>query len=299
MHLMRAATLTVSDISRSRTLYCDWLDYSCVEEGVISPELAQSWDAPKTAGHPYCVLQPTSGAAVYIRLIEQPTVTSYVPLRSYGWAAIEICNQDTLTVNARMERSPFEIIGPPKELDGMPAIFPMQVKGPDGEIVYLTEIRDNLPAYDLPRAESLIDKLFILVMACSDMEASGTWLETHLLIEKGRSMEIIYSMINKAFALPADTKHALATLKHGRDVFLEIDEYPKEAVVRPQHGGMLPPCAAIGSFIHPDFDGLERVNEGLWITPPQRREGALYKGGRVGTLKDPDGTLIEMIEGTA
>jgi len=296
MRLMRAATLTVSDLERSKTLYCDWLDYSCVENGIVSHELAMSWGASKTAGQRFVVLQPASGAEVFIRLIEQSAVPDYKALRTYGWAAIEICNQDTLKVNNRMERSPFEIIGPPKELDGMPAIFPMQVKGPDQEIVYLTEIRDDLEAYDLPRAESLIDKLFILVMACSDMEASGQWLEKHLLIEKGRSMEIIYSMINKAFDLPADTKHALATLKHERDVFLEIDEYPEGVTPRTTHNGMLPPCAAIGSFIHPDFDKLIDINKGHWITPPIKRQGHVYKGKRAGTLRTPDGTLIEMIE---
>lgn len=296
MRLMRAATLTVSDLEHSKSLYCDWLDYDCVENGVVSQDLAASWGTPKTAGQSYAVLQPSSEADVFIRLIEQASISDYEPLRTYGWAAIEICNQNTLKVNSRMERSPFEIIGPPKELDGMPAIFPMQVKGPDQEIVYLTEIRDDLEAYDLPRAESLIDKLFILVMACSDMEATGAWLEEHLLIEKGRSMEIIYSMINKAFDLPGDTKHAIATLKHERDVFLEIDEYPKGATSRTSHDGMLPPCAAIGSFIHPEFDKLMDINKALWITPPVKRQGALYGGKRTGTLRDLDGTLIELIE---
>jgi len=296
MRLMRAATLTVSDIERSKALYCNWLDYNCVEDGIISHDIAKSWGTPRTAGQAFAVLQPASKAEVYIRLIEQPEMPGYKALRTYGWAAIEICNQDTLGVNERMQRSPFEIIGPPRELDGMPAIFPMQVKGPDEEIVYLTEIRDDLADYDLPRAGSLIDKLFILIIACSDMEASGKWLEKHLLIEKGRSMEIIYSMINKAFDLPSDTKHGLATLKHERDVFLEIDDYPEGTTARRAHKDMLPPCAAIGSFIHPEFDKLLKVNKDNWITPPVKRDGVIYKNKRAGTLRAPDGTLIEMIE---
>lgn len=296
MHLIRAATLTVKNLAVSQTLYCDWLDYDCIETGHVDTNVAHSWDAPKVAGAPYVVLRPASKRDVFIRLIEQPERPDYLPLRSYGWAAIEICNQDTLKVNARMERSPFEIIGPPKQLDGMPAIFPMQVKGPDQEIVYLTEIRDDLPAYDLPRAQSLIDHLFILVMCCSDMEATGAWLQTHLLINKGRSMEIVYSMINNAFNLPSDTKHALATLKHERDVCLEIDQYPKGATPRPKHKGWLPPCVAIGSFIHPEFDALITVNKDHWIVPPVKRKGVIYNNKRVGVLRDPDGTLIEIIE---
>ncbi len=296
MRLMKAATLTVSHLEQSKSLYSDWLDYNCVETGRIDLNLAQSWEAPNTAGQNFCVLQPASGADVFIRMIEQPAVPNYRPLRSYGWAAIEICNQDTLAVNSRMERSPFEIIGPPKELDGMPAIFPMQVKGPDGEIVYFTEIRDDLEAYDLPRAASLIDKLFILVIACRDIKVTGKWLEEHLLINKGRDIEIVYTMINQAFDLPMDTKHPIATLKHERDVFLEIDTYPKEAENRPLHEGMLPPCVAIGSFIHPNFEALERQNKEIWITPPQKRDGVIYAGKRAATVRSPDGTLIEIIE---
>lgn len=296
MRLIRASTLTVSDVAHSAALYSKWLDYECVEEGEVDMSLAQSWDAPKTAGQRYAVLQPASGAEVFIRLIEQAAMPAYKPLRTYGWAAIEICNQDTLAVNERMERSSFDIIGPPKELDGMPAIFPMQVMGPDQEIIYLTEIRSDLEEYDLPRAESLIDKLFILVMACSDMEVTGRWLEDHMMVTKGRSIEIIYSMINNAFDLPSHTKHALATLKHERDVFLEIDTYPDAATPRDTHKDMLPPCAAIGSFIHPDFDRLAKINEGHWITPPETRNGVIYMGKKAGTLRDPDGTLIEIIE---
>lgn len=296
MKLIRASTLTVADIARSQTLYCEALNYKCAETGEISPKLAAAWAAPKTAGQKYCVLQPASGEAVFIRMIEQPAVPDYKPLRSYGWAAIEICVQDTLAVNARMETSPFEIIGPPKELDGMPAIFPMQVKGPDQEIVYFTEIRDDMAEYDLPRAKSLIDKLFILVMACRDIELTGAWLKKHLLIDKGRDIEIIYSMINGAFDLPAETKHWITTLKHKRDVFLEVDAYPDATIDRPAHSGMLPPCAAIGSFIHPDFDNLVTVNAEHWIMPPAVHNSIIYNGKRSATLKSPDGTLIELIE---
>ena len=296
MHLIRAATLTVTDLGLSKDLYQTWLKYNDVESGVISRALARSWGADNVAGLPYSVMQPRSGKDVYLRLIEHPEPDNYVPLRTHGWAAIEINNQDTLSLAESLKSSPFDIIGPPKELDGMPAIFPMQIKGPDGEIVYLTEIRSDLPEYDLPRAASPVDQLFILVMACSDMDVTGSWFETYLKLSKGRSIDIEYTMINQAFDLPAGTKHTIATLKHGRDVFLEIDQYPKGATPRKTHDGLLPPCAAIGSFVHPEFDALVGLNQGQWITEPTSRDGVIYKGKRAGTLRDPDGTLIEIIE---
>jgi len=295
VHLIRAATLTVASLDAAKA-YCDWLDYEIVERGNVDASLAASWEAPKTAGAPYCVLRPASGEPIFIRMIEQPAHKDYVPLRSYGWAALEICTQDTDAVNARMMDAPFEIIGPPKVLDGMPAIYPMQVKGADGEIVYLTQIRDDMPEYDLPRAKSLIDRLFILVLACPDIEIEGKWLEKQLKLSKGRTLEINYTMINKAFGLPEGTQHKLATLKHERDVFIEIDEYPEQTIPRPCHEGYLPPCAAIGSFIHPDFADLNAINKSHWISPPAPRDGIIYQGKRAGALRSPGGTLFEMIE---
>ena len=296
MHLIRAATLTVRDISHSTSLYQTWLGYELVEQGLISSQKAQSWSATQTTGLPFAVMQPKLGASVYLRFIEQPAPNNYLPLRTYGWAAIEICTRDTLKTFERLKDSPFEIIGPPKELDSMPAIFPMQVKGPDGEIVYLTEIRSNMPDYDLPRAKSLIDQLFILVIACSDMETSAAWMQERLELTKGRSIEIVYNMLNNAFALPSRTRHALATLRHERDVFLEVDQYPDPATPRDTFDGFLPPCVAIGSFIHPNFDHIITKNSDAIIQLPAYLPGRVYAGKRAVTLRAPDNTLIEIIE---
>ena len=74
MKLLRAATVTVSDLNRSKDLYSRYFDYSVVEEGTISDALAASWGTPKSAGQPYVVMQPSSGAEIYIRFVEQPAV---------------------------------------------------------------------------------------------------------------------------------------------------------------------------------------------------------------------------------
>ena len=293
MKLLRAATVTVSDLNRTKGLYSAYFDYAVVEEGLIDTALAESWQTPNTAGRPYVVMQPRSGAEIYLRFVEQPPVDGFKALRSYGWNAIEICVQDVMAVNARMLDSPFEIIGPPNKIPGLDAIHPMQVKGPDDEIVYLTQINDDLPEYNLPRAGSLIDKLFILVIGNSDMDRAATWMQDKCGLAFGREMEIPYTMIAKAYGTPLDELHRICTLIHDKDVFLELDQYPDEAVQRPRHDGMLVPGCALGTLYHPDFDALP----GPWLTPPVARDGEIYKGKRVGVLQDPDGTLIEMVEG--
>ncbi len=297
MKLMRAATLSVADLDRTVATYCDWLDYSVAEQGVLDKALAASWGAPGAGGRPYAVIQPSSGHNIFIRFVENRIHPEYRPLVTYGWAAIEVCVQDVLQVNERMQQSPFEIIGPPREIDGLPAIYPMQVRGPDNEIVYFTQIRDDLPAFDLPRADSPIDRLFILVMACSDMAASLAWLESACGFAIGRErMEIVYTMLANAFGTPLDELHAISTMVHGKDVFLELDQMPPQATARPHYDGELPQGAAIGTFLHPSFDMLVERNRKLWITPPGIRESVVYGGKRAGTLRALDGTLVELVE---
>ncbi|MGI9238304.1 MAG: hypothetical protein ACR2QZ_12960 [Woeseiaceae bacterium] len=293
---MRAATLSVADLDRSVALYCEWLDYSTEERGELNADLATSWGAPAAAGRNYAILRPASGHDIFIRLIENRIHPDYVALRTYGWAAIEICVQDVLKANERILKSPFEVIGPPKELDGLPAIYPMQMKGPDQEIVYLTQIRDDLPAFDLPRAESLIDRLFILVMACSDMKASLAWMSEHIQIDIGRDeMEIVYTMLANAFGLPLEDPHIISTMVHEKDVFLELDQMPPQATVRPGFEGELPQGVAVGTFWHPHFDQIDAYCKDLWIKPPTVYDSVVYGGKRAGTLRAPDGTLVEIV----
>jgi catechol 2,3-dioxygenase-like lactoylglutathione lyase family enzyme len=292
MELLRAATLTVSDLDSTVERYSTWLDYRPVETGTIASDLAASWGCPDSASQRYAIMQPASGSAVFIRLVEGAQVADYCPLRTYGWSTIELCVTDVLTVQDRMARSPFTIIGPAAKNPSLPTIFPMQVRGPDDEIVYLTQILSDLPQYDLPRAKSLIDRIFIMVLGCSDMRASGRWFEANLGLALGRDIDINYTMLTNAFGTPADQKFTICTMTHERDVFLELDQYPVQATARPQQAGTLPPGIAIASFLNPDFDSVQAD----WITPPTRRAGPLYNGARVGTVQAPDGTLVEMIE---
>lgn len=292
MKLLRSATVSVADLARAQDTYARWLDYSTVESGALPADLAASWGRPKAAGRPYAVMQPKSGAEVYIRFVENEPHPDYLALRTYGWAAIEICVTDVLAAHERIKDAPFEVIGPPREIDGLPAIYPMQVKGPDQEIVYLTQIREDLPAYDLPRAESPIDKLFILVLACSDMHASLKWFEDHIGFPTGRVMDIEYTMLADAFGTPRSELHTISTAVHDRDVFLELDQYPEAATVRPGAADDLPQGVALGTFLHPDLNAVTAN----WITPPVARDGALYAGQLTGAVMAPDGTLVELVQ---
>jgi catechol 2,3-dioxygenase-like lactoylglutathione lyase family enzyme len=295
MKLLRAATLSVADLSRARDNYARYMDYSVVEEGALDDALAASWGAPKSAGRRHAVMKPASGAEIFLRLIEQPPHPDYEPLKSYGWAAIEICVEDVLKTDARLKGGPFEVIGPPREIEGLPAIYPMQVKGPDGEIVYLTQIRSDLPAYDLPRATAPIDRLFIFVLACSDMHASIRFAVEKLGLAFGRDMQIVYTMLANAFGTPQEKLYTISTVIHERDVFFEFDQLPPWASPRPQHKGMLAPGVSLASLTVPDFDARVETLTDWLIAPPSIYPGPVYNGRRAATVRGPDGSLFELV----
>jgi len=293
MTLLKCATLVVADVAAAVARYGEWMDYRVVDEGSLAPDLAAAWAAPASAGRAFALMQPASGEEVFLRFVEGAPVPGYAPIRTWGWAATEICVSDVHAVNERMGRSPFEIIGPPKLLDGFATVTPMQVKGPDEEIVYLTQINEPGPGTGLPEPRSLVDRPFIMVLACPDLKKSMDWVREVLGLPMIDPVAIHYSMISKSFSLPEGEKVALTTAKGAGQTFLELDQYPAEATARPRHAGELPPGVAITTMLHPDFARLEPH----WASPPVVREGPLYGGRRTGVLTTPEGALLEVIEG--
>lgn len=293
MNLLRCATHMVGDLDATVARFARWLDYSLAEQGRVPADLAAAWGTPASAGARYAVMRPASGADVFLRFVAGDPVPSYRPIRSYGWAAIEICVQDVVAVNARMLQpdSPFPVIGPPTRIAGIDTIYPMQVRGPEQETLYFTEITTKAPDSGLPRADSLIDKLFILVLACRDMRETVDWFATTLKLDMTQPIAIRYSMINQAFALPESSVHEIVTAKWQGDVFLEFDQYPADAVERPGAPDALPPGVAICTLAHPDFDRLDPH----WFSPPVIRDGPLYAGRRTGVLRTPEGALLEIV----
>jgi catechol 2,3-dioxygenase-like lactoylglutathione lyase family enzyme len=295
MTLLKCATHVVADIPAAIERYETWMGYRLVDEGVVPEDLAAAWQAPASAGRAYAVLQPASGEAVFLRFVEGDPVPGYAPIRSYGWAAIELCVSDVEAVNAKMIESPFEVIGPPKALDGFATVKPMQVRGADLETVYLTEILQPGPDTGLPQPRSLVDRPFIMVLACPDLRKSAQWVEDVLGLPVIDPVAIRYSMITLSFGLDEDAKTELVTAKGAGQVFLELDQYPEGASERPRHPGALPPGVAITTMLHPDFARLAA----RWASPPTVREGPLYGGRRTGVLLTPEGALLEVIEGGA
>jgi catechol 2,3-dioxygenase-like lactoylglutathione lyase family enzyme len=284
--------VTTPDLAAALADYQGILGLSLVEQGVLDGELAASWGCPASAGHRYALLQPQSQAPCFIRLVEAPLPADFRPTTSYGWAAFELSVQDVFGWPDRLQGSGFDIVGPPKEIAGLPYFIPMQALGRGKEMIYLNEVRDNTPTSDLPKAASLTDHIFICILAAKDRAASLAWYEQCLGLDISSSYTIPYSMINNAFGLADDYQTTITMVQKGRLPIIEVDDYPAAAQDRVGPAGQLPAGNALVSLAVECLDSVQAE----FIAPPVRRDGPFYGGRHTATLRGLAGELIELIE---
>lgn len=284
---------SVPDLADGLRAYRDVLGLDLVEEGKLPRDLAESWGCPGNAGSPYAVLRPKSGDDCWFRLVEQLAHPDFRPTRSYGWAAFECTVEDVWRWPKELPVDLFTIVGMPKNIENIaPTFIPMQALGPGRELIYLNQVLEPDGDNDLPPAKSPVDRIFICVLAAPDREASVQWFVDALGLERGTNYTIPYSMINKAFDLPASTQTTLTMVQQGRLPIVEVDDYPAAAIARPRHAGMLPPGNALVTLAVRDLDSCKAD----WIAPPIRRDGALYEGRRSAATLGAAGELVELVE---
>jgi hypothetical protein len=268
------------------------LGLNIVERGELAADLAASWNCPASAGARIATLQPQSGAHCFIRLVEQPVPQDFRPVRTYGWAAYELTVQDVYGWPDRLAGSGFDIVGPPKPIEGLPYFIPMQVTGRGREMIYLNEVAENTPSSDLPKAASLTDHIFIVILATHDREANLAWLQEKIGLDVGGTYTLEYTMINKAFGLEAGTQSSITMVQKGRLPIIEVDDYPGAATARPCAAGCLPPGNALVTLA---VDSLDAVKADF-IAPPAVRGGTIYAGKRSATVVGMAGELLELVE---
>jgi catechol 2,3-dioxygenase-like lactoylglutathione lyase family enzyme len=284
--------VTTPDLDHALEDYQGRLGLKLVEHGTLAADLAESWGCPNSAGARTATLQPQSGAHCFIRLVEQPVPQDFRPTRTYGWAAYELSVQDVYGWPDRLAGSGFDIIGPPKEISGLPYFVPMQVTGRGREMIYLNEVRENTPSSDLPKAQSLTDHIFICILATHDREANLAWLKERIGLDEGGTYTLEYTMINKAFGLAGGTQSSITMIQKDRLPIIEVDDYPDAATVRPRAAGCLPPGNALVTLA---VDSLDAVKADF-IEAPAVRGGAIYGGKRSATVIGMAGELLELVE---
>lgn len=286
-------TVVTPDFDQSLADYTCVLRLQLLEQGTVPPDLAASWGCPAMAGKRVTLLGADTAAGNMLRLVEGTAVPDYVPLRSYGWASLEITVEDVWSLHeAICADGAFRVIGAPKLVEGFDNFIPMQVIGRAGEVLYLNKVLRSMSSLDLPAAHAWVDRIFIAILAARDRAATVDFHVSQLGFEEDATYEITYTVINTAFGLPDSYKTAMTMTKAGRTPASEVDQYPPATTERPKAVGELPPGVAMLTFA---VRSLERCRA-HWITPPEIRSGLLYQGRRCCTVRGPSSELIELIE---
>jgi catechol 2,3-dioxygenase-like lactoylglutathione lyase family enzyme len=284
--------VTTPDLAGSISDYQGRLGLTLVEHGALAADLAASWGCSASSGASMATLQPQSGAPCFLRLVEQDLPANFKPTTSFGWAAYEFSVQDVYGWPERLAGSGFEIVGPPKPIDGLPYFIPMQATGRGREMIYLNEVACNTPSSDLPKAQSLTDHIFICILATPDLAATKTWLMDKLNLDEGGTYTLNYTMINKAFGQEDGTQSTIMMIQKGRLPIIEVDGYPTAATLRPGDTNRLPAGNALVTLAVESLDALSLDS----IKPPAVYAGPLYRGKRAATVIGSAGERIELVE---
>ena len=282
IHSLAGVTFVTPDLDAAIGAYGAFLGYRGGAIEVVGEARARVWGVPQAAAARMVTLLPASGEKRFLRLIEGVPAPDYRPLGSFGWTAAEIVVENVEVLAEQLANSPFRIIGPPAVLDFefTDQLKAMQVVGPGGEVLYLTEIGGEIPGFDLPKAMSFVGQLFIMVLAATNVSAAGAFY-----VAQGRpigpTIEAAIEIVSAAHGLPPTHRHSLATIAFENLSLLEVDAFPDGTTLRSRSSVGLP-------------SGIAMVS--VWAGDGSARDSAAgsAKPGRV-TI-GAAGELIEMLE---
>ena len=284
-------TVAAPDVQRMIDAYHLHLGYELVDQGRVSPAQARLWGRPGLAGRRYASMLPGGDGPTFVRFVESRTPADYTPFRHMGWNAAEFMVQDTDGIAARLEGSPFRIIGPPADLSFTDKIRAMQALGPAQESVYLTSFKEKLAEFDTPDARHYVDRVFIVILGGPSVKVVNEFYHRHFGVAMSPVMPSVISVLSRAHGLPADSKHELAALALQGQSFIEADTMPSATLPRGGLDGELPPAIAMVSF------GVDRLPDSLeYLAPPAPLAEAPYHGRRAAVATGAAGELIELIE---
>jgi hypothetical protein len=282
-----SATLVTDRLDACVAAWTDCLDHRPGPEGPLPDGTARRWGAPDISGARSLWLHNALGEP-WLRIVEVADATPRPAFRHLGWQALEIAVTDVDALAARLARSAFTILGEPADLDVSDAIRAMQVRGPAGELLYLTEVRDAVPGFELPRARCAVDRLFIPVLLAADRDSAARCYR-RLPGPTPLTFETRIGVLNRARGLPPETRHPVATLQLAGANLIEIDEV---AELPPPAPGVQPGIAAVAFAVTAGSDPASQPGHLGRGTD----DDAPYAGRTVHTLRGAAGELFELIE---
>lgn len=212
----------VPDLEVCRDAYCKNLHLSVMSERALDEKTALALGIPALRGAVSSLLANTQGHA-WLWLVNAPGLPSRNALRTHGWLAQEILVADIDSLAANLDPAYFTVLRPPADLDVSDRIRASQVRGPAGEVLYLTQVQTPVPPFDLPVCEAPVDHLFIPVLSTPDRDESLAEYAA-LADAEGMRFDTRITVVNQEIGLPLETRHPVGTLQLAGQSLIEIDQ---------------------------------------------------------------------------
>lgn len=290
-------TIMVLNLNTVEQAYREELNYRTVERGRVSPGLARSWDADNVAGQDYLLMQAESREPVYLRFIHNEKALPYKAMESEGWNALEILVQDPDALAEKLRNSEhFSIVGEPRYLTEKQNIKAMQVLGPSGELIYLTNISDpEKSGFGLLPAKTYVDRVFIMVVGSKNMDELRDYYRNSFYLDVTDKFLYRIGVLSHTYGLPAESKHALSIAPISNRFLIELDQYPVAAKTNSRLPQNLPGGIAMVTFEVPSLGAVKAS----FLGKPAHSSTLAYLGRRSATLIGRAGEFIELVETSA
>ena len=215
------AVVICRDLADACAAYIHYLDQVVVCEELLNPDYARKLGLTGMDGALSAWLG-VAGQSPWLLLVQSAHAKIAAPFARQGWMALELAVLNVDALAPSLQGSPFQIIAEPKDLDFSDAIRAMQVQGPAGEVLYLTQIKRPVPPFRLPQTKLRVDRPFVAVIGCTDAgTASAFYLG--LGADKRLRFDTRLGALNDAHGLAPDTQHKVATVELLYGHLLEID----------------------------------------------------------------------------
>jgi catechol 2,3-dioxygenase-like lactoylglutathione lyase family enzyme len=290
------ATHCVPDLQACISAYQGLLDYRLVDEGSLPAVLTGVWAAPGMCGMPYALLQPASGAAVYLRFIETGRHGGYWPPVTQGWIATELLctDPDAVLKQLRSSGSAFRHIGGPADLYPSPkSARALQMAGPAGELMYFTRLLPGGSRFGLHGAKSFVDRPFIMVVGGTSLSALHDFYGKVLGLKIWEQEPFQIRQMSRVLEFPPETAYPISMARiPGRSFMLELEELPANIERRAVPEGELPEGLGLVSFAAPPLQELSLT----YRSEPRPIELPPYNGRHAAVTEGPAGEWLELIE---
>lgn len=215
------ASLIAPDLAQVCAAYVGQLSMTVTHHGELAADDAAVLGRPELAGTAMAWLANSEGVAI-LRVIADPQARVSEPMRRHGWLALEVLVGDIDALAAGL-RAPFTVLGAPANLELSDAIRASQVLGPCGELLYLTQIKQPVPPFDLPMTQATLAAPFIGVMSTPDRATSQrAW--SALLGATGWAFDTKITVLNRSLGRPLDGSYPVAVVPMPGQCLIEIDE---------------------------------------------------------------------------